>query len=351
MGSEASAIGGRKPIEPSRTGMNAVSDREAEVLARTIFGIEGSARRLGGERDQNFRIDARDGQSFALKLSHPGEPVAAAEFQTAALRHVERRDLRVSVPRVVPTLSGEALAEVACEGGARQVRMLGWLSGEMLCQHLATPELLAKLGEAAAWLDLALVDFAFLPVEQELLWDFAHIQHLWQLSSHLEGDMIAPLVETAFAAFLADTAPATARLRRQYLHNDLNPHNVLVGPGGEVTGILDFGDMVHGLLIGELAIACSYHLGVGDTPLQGAATCVAAYHAALPLTPLEMALLPSFIAARLAMTVLITEWRARLDPVNRSYILRNNPAAREGLALLAALAPGEAQALLAGSIA
>ena len=40
------------------------------------------------------------------------------------------------------------------------------------------------------------------------------------------------------------------------------------------------------------------------------------------------------MATRQAMTVLITEWRARSHPDNAAYILRHNPAARRGLVLL-----------------
>ena len=54
----------------------------------------------------------------------------------------------------------------------------------------------------------------------------------------------------------------------------------------------------------------------------------------LALEAKELDLLFDLIAMRMAMTILITEWRARRYPENRSYILKNHPAATLGLARL-----------------
>ncbi|GLQ79138.1 hypothetical protein GCM10007881_26550 [Mesorhizobium huakuii] len=51
----------------------------------------------------------------------------------------------------------------------------------------------------------------------------------------------------------------------------------------------------------------------------------------------EIAALPVLIATRLAMTVIITNWRASQYPENRDYILRNQKSAVAGLLALAAL--------------
>ena len=54
---------------------------------------------------------------------------------------------------------------------------------------------------------------------------------------------------------------------------------------------------------------------------------IAAYHAVLPLEPAEFSVLFDLIATRMAMTVVISSWRAVRYPANRNYILRNNAAA------------------------
>jgi Ser/Thr protein kinase RdoA (MazF antagonist) len=63
----------------------------------------------------------------------------------------------------------------------------------------------------------------------------------------------------------------------------------------------------------------------------------AAYHRVLPLTALELSLVPDLTATRMLTTICITSWRAVRYPENSAYILRNYPSARAGLLALAAL--------------
>jgi Ser/Thr protein kinase RdoA (MazF antagonist) len=51
---------------------------------------------------------------------------------------------------------------------------------------------------------------------------------------------------------------------------------------------------------------------------------IAAYHAVLPLEPAEFSVLFDLITTRMAMTIVISSWRAARYPANRNYILRNN---------------------------
>ena len=50
------------------------------------------------------------------------------------------------------------------------------------------------------------------------------------------------------------------------------------------------------------------------------------------------------IATRLAMNLVIAEWRAARHPENRAYILKNHPAAVAGLVQLSGIARAQAQA-------
>ena len=45
-----------------------------EALIRRIYGIEGSARPLAGERDQNCLVQASDGCRYVFKISNSSEP-------------------------------------------------------------------------------------------------------------------------------------------------------------------------------------------------------------------------------------------------------------------------------------
>ena len=132
--------------------------------------------------------------------------------------------------------------------------------------------------------------------------------------------------------------PTLDLCRAQVVHNDLNPHNVLVNPidNDQITGILDFGDMVATPVICDAAVAACYQIDVAK-PLQSLMDFTTAYHAILPLTPQEAHLLPDLVATRMLTSLAIAAARVAKFPENAAYILRNFKGAQDGLAALAAL--------------
>jgi Ser/Thr protein kinase RdoA (MazF antagonist) len=325
-----------------------VATHEAERFVAAQYGIEGTARVLSAERDHNFHIMAGDGAGFVLKLSHPAEDPRIGAFQTSVLDHIARVASDVPVPHVVPTLEGSRQTHFPLtEACGRTARLFIYLPGTLLHELTPGEPLLADLGKRAAQLDRALQSYAGAAHDADLLWNFDKLASLRPLLDHIDNDPVGPLAAAALDNFEAKVVGELSRLPRQLIHNDLNPHNILVDRATQrVTGILDFGDMLNGPRVGELAIAICYHLCIGTEPLAAAASCVAGYHAARPLTEQELDLLPVFVAGRLAMTVLITDWRAQQNGANARYILRNNPIARRGMECLARFTPAEVRALL-----
>jgi Ser/Thr protein kinase RdoA (MazF antagonist) len=310
-----------------------VTGGDAAGIARRLYGIDGDIEPLRSERDQNFRIRA-GGRNYILKLSHPAEDRAVTMLQTAALAHVAVSDPALPIPHIVPTRDGELAGLARVAGDAhRVVRLFTYLPGTLLHEVAADASLLFSLGAAAARLDAALQGFAHPDTGPALLWDLTRLPRVRPLLEALEGDPGREVVLRMFDAFERRAASRLAQLRAGFTHHDLNPHNVLAADG-TVSGILDFGDMTRAPLVCDLAIAAAYHLGTGPGAFDGATACVAGYHAAMPLTDEELAILPVLMGGRLAMTVTITQWRAERDPDNAPYILRNNPNARVGLAVL-----------------
>ena len=73
-------------------------------------------------------------------------------------------------------------------------------------------------------------------------------------------------------------------------------------------------------------------------PFIDIAEYVGAYHMAAPLRDEECEILTDLIVSRMAMSTLISTWRAALHPDNSAYILRNVPSAWAGLE---AIVPGD----------
>jgi len=159
------------------------------------------------------------------------------------------------------------------------------------------------------------------------------------------------LAEAFMTRFNRDVLPRLASLRSQVIHNDYHLYNVLVALDDQarIVGIIDFGDMVHAPLVGEVATAAAFHMSGTTDPFEGPAQFVAAYHEALPLTDAEQEIVADLMATRHLITALISEWRAARYPENRAYIMRHNPAAWEALSQMADLSRTTARdRLLAG---
>ena len=201
----------------------------------------------------------------------------------------------------------------------------------------ASPARRRAMGEMAARISLGLQGFAHAGADHVLQWDIRQASTLRPLLSHVPQD-IAALCAATLDRFDAEVAPRLAACRWQVVHNDLNPHNVLVDAEkpDQIAGVLDFGDMVRTPLVCDLGVAASYQVDP-SAALESLVDFTAAYHRVLPLTPLELALVPDLTATRMLTTICITAWRAARYPENSAYILRNYPSARAGLLALAAL--------------
>ena len=325
------------------------SAREAEALALEVFGLHAAASGLSGERDSNFHLRVGDAEHYVLKVSHPAEDRQVTNFQTEALLHIASVDPSLPVPRVLKTRMGETERLLKRSGeDARVVRVLTFLLGEPLHRAPASPLQRRNLGSLLARLDIALRDFSHPASDHELMWDMKHASRLRDLLVHICNPHQRGLAERFLDNFEAHALPAFPYLRAQVIHNDMNPHNVLVCPddSDRIAGIIDFGDMVHAPLINNLAVAAAYHPTDSGHPLAAMADVIRAYHAELPLQDDEIDLLFDLIATRMVLTVTISGWRAARYPENRDYILRNNRKAWAGLERLSSLPRDEAQAYL-----
>ncbi|ADU35288.1 phosphotransferase [Variovorax paradoxus] len=305
----------------------AIDVETAQRLVHDHYGISGVVQRLTGERDQNFRIRSGQGHDYLLKISHPAEDRSMTEFQTQALLHIMRTDPTLPVPHVIETRDGESEKFLAIGGHApRIVRLLSYLQGDLLPMVPRSSALRQHMAATLARLAIALRGFFHPAAGHDLPWDLKHAGDLRDLLAHIPDMRQRSLAERFLDGFEEHARPQLARLRAQVVHNDLNDYNVLVDPAhhDRVAGILDFGDMVHTALINDLAIASSYQLTDSSDPLGTVAEFVAAYHAVLPLEPMEIDVLFDLMATRLVSVVAIGGWRAQQHPENRDYILRNN---------------------------
>ena len=134
-----------------------------------------------------------------------------------------------------------------------------------------------------------------------------------------------------------EALPMLCSLPRQVCHADLNPHNIVVSADHlVVAGVLDFGDMVETPRACDLGVAVAYQVDP-EAPAESLADYVSAYTEVLPLTEAEVRLIPVLTEARWLTTLCIASHRAKRQPENAAYILRNVPLTRAGLLAFARL--------------
>ncbi len=289
-----------------------VSISEAGRIAREVFGLVGTPEPKRGERDRNFRLCAEDGRDVILKFCNEAEDPDVIDMQTQALRHIAQFGAQVPVPRIVTALGGETVTRAEIDDGrSLMVWAMSYLPGKTLWECNRTPDLIGAVGVVLAETDLALRGFYHRAAGQCLAWDLMRAGELAPFAGLVadghERDMVAGVLDR----FCSVSIPKLSGFRGQIIHNDGNLGNVLAVPGSRspVTGLIDFGDMVHGPLIAELAVAGADVVLETDDPMGAAAALVAGYHEVLPLDAAELEVLFDGILARLAVTLAIHAWR------------------------------------------
>ena len=309
-----------------------VTEAEAERLAREIYRLAARASRLSGEYDDNFRLSLDDGREFVLKVMHPARERSFIELQCAALQHLAQHAPQLPLPRVCATPGGDFFAHTrVTEAGARFVWLLTYLPGTVFAKVRPHDSgLLGVLGKFLGELDAALGNFSHPAAHRELKWNLSRASWIHGHLGHISDANHRALVEKFLRRYESEVVPALPALRRSIIYGDANDYNVLVSPPWpqprKIAGLVDFGDLHHSVTVAELAIAAAYAMLGEDNPLDAAARVVAGYHAAMPLTENELAILFPLIAMRLAVSVTNSAHRKSLVPDDPYVTISEAPA-------------------------
>jgi len=312
---------------------------EAAVrIAEEFFGLAVTAEQLPSERDQNFHLTDSSGQEYVLKLANSTERREMLEFQNQAMLHIAaKRNLfgrsLPAVPQVCVNRQGEHIGSIQGAAGASHfVRLLTYLPGKPLA--LARPhdaQLLISLGRFFGNIDRALQDFDHPGAHRDFHWDLQNAGRVISGYVELIDDPAGrDLVRGFLERYRAHTEPQLPDLRCAVIHSDANDYNVLVGEvahrGQEVTGVIDFGDMIYTQTVNEVAIACAYAMLDKADPLAAAQLVVGGYHQVYPLTEQALAVLFDLICMRLCMSVCHCAHQSSQEPENEYLRISERPA-------------------------
>ena len=335
------------------------SEQEAAAIAASVFGVRVSAQRLPGERDLNFCLSAvsegemsRPARQALLKLSHREEDREILLLQNQVLNFLNTTldtSVKITLPQLLKSQKEEEVVAVQTrEGVTRWARMFTYLPGKTLATakpHAA--DLLKSIGRSLGAIDRALLSFSHPAAERVLKWDLK--QASW-ISDHLSASVSAPLsaplsapifeiqdhqrrerVGKLLTLYQKEVQPRWSELRKGVIHGDANDHNILVGrslPSNrlEMTGLIDFGDVVLSHPVCELAIAMAYSMMNQEDPLAAGVQVVSGYHQTLPLTEPEVEVLFPLICARLCVSVVNSALEKKKNPQNTYLAVSEEPA-------------------------
>lgn len=280
-----------------------------QSFIRDAYGFEGEWSALDGERDQNFRLKMAD-RSVVVKLCHPDEGDAALVCQIEALDHIASTDPGLPVPRVIRTATGETLPRLSHSGRDFPVLVLSWLDGDVLGQRVLSEKAHVEFGKLLARLGLAMRGFiSGAPAGRRLIWDVNRAIMLWDQIDRIAPD-IQPLARDILSRHRDVTMPALRHMRTQIIHGDVHPYNSLVDAELRISGIIDFGDIVHGALIFDLANAIADFLRPETDMALQIAWITKGYRSITPLEEAEADALVDLVETRLIMTPLIDAMKA-----------------------------------------
>ncbi len=282
---------------------------EAAALAIGHFDVDAVATAfVSASENTVYRVEARDGRRFALRVHRPGyHDLAELESENAWTTALS--DAGIATPRPIATREGNGYATVPYgdAGDTRHVGLIEWLEGEPLAALLqrGDPDLAAafgRLGELIALMHLQAATFAPPPgfarhrldaeglIGENPWWgSFWHIPEFSEQERALVLD-VRERMRRRLAAY--GTGPAVFSL----IHADLLPTNVLVRSDGVVSAI-DFDDAAYGYHLYDLAVPLSelteepHFEELRDALLAG-------YQRHCPLTAEDLSLLPMFLLIR-----------------------------------------------------
>jgi len=313
----------------------------AAQLARDLYGLEAAASPLPSERDQNFRLTTATGERFVLKIANLEEARDLLDAQDAAMAHVAGIGL---CPRVLPALDG---SRITTAGTGHLVRLLTWLPGAPLAEQPARPDaLLEDLGRTLGRLSRALSGFDHPAIHRAFHWDLARgFAIVAEHAPRIADPELQRLVRRTAAHVQARDGERIARLRRSAVHGDANDYNVLVTEtpsGTRMSGVIDFGDMVHSYTAAEPAIAIAYAVLDHPDPLAAAAAVARGFHAVHPLEDDEQSVLFGLVELRLCVSASLAAHQLAQRPGDE-YLAISQAPIRRTLPVLAGIHPDAAE--------
>lgn len=296
-------------------------DKLIVSFLETQYGIIPSKiSKMEGYENVNFRVTANE-KKYVLKI-YKGEE--SFEFLKAVDDVLDQ--LTDQFPKSIPTKTGKKVLSIQIEGKEYYAQLLTYLEGTFMGDLTTDETILNSLGSFLGKMNANLLSYRSPHIEaRNHNWDNQNALMNEHLTSHIKDHSKRRLAEYFYLQFKEVVVPFQYQLRKAIIQGDANEWNTLV-QNGEVTGLIDFGDISYSYLINELAIAVFYALFDKENLVESACQIIKTYHQELPLEEKELEVLYYLIAIRGVVSVCNSTHQASLQPDNQYITVSQKPA-------------------------
>ncbi|TQR86940.1 aminotransferase [Mycobacterium hodleri] len=293
---------------------------EVRRLMNETFGLACHVSELGSQQDQNFVVSdtASTAPIGVLKLSNPVFTEAEIDLQDLAAATVSEREPTLRVPQVVDGPRGPMSAWWDTSQGRIHARVITHVSGATLTgSGYLSPATVARMGELAAKVSVALADLRHPASVRVLQWDLRHAERVIATLAPDEPDTEV----RQFASAVAESAQSrldavSSRLPTQLGHFDIVDDNVIGKPGALPDAVIDFGDVSESWAVNEIAVTVSSLLHHDGLTPADTLPAILAFHSIRPLSEDEVDAIWPLVALRGVVLALSGRQQVRLDAKN-----------------------------------
>ena len=278
------------------------------------YGVTGAFKTLVGERDQNMCVTTEQGHQYIFKVASSEELDESIDLQIKALIHLEQKIPSLSVPRQINNKSGQSYSELIDKRGhIHLARLLSYVEGVPISESKHLPfDAIREVGRITGRVCAGLSDFNHPAANHFMPWDSLNeLIFTDELRQKYTPDDFKALAEKHLQRLQADSMPKLLALPRQVIHNDGHSGNIMCNPNSptKVTGVIDFGDLVLGPVIIDLAVCLNSMIDHNSDILGATSAMLEGYRQHVFIPDKQLELLYDALAVRSILTVQLLYYR------------------------------------------
>jgi ethanolamine-phosphate phospho-lyase len=287
-----------------------------QVLADK-FQIKGILSAMEGYQDQNYLIESPNGTKHVLKILVNSDDVEFILSQSILLKQLSNRPIGKFLPHPIPNTEGELITEIISDAKSYFARVFPFIEGKFLAEANPSLSFYSELGKVFAKIDHEMIghDDPVLKCRTHE-WDLARVMEILDDIDLIEAPEDRRLVHYFMMRYKEEVLPLYHKLPKGLIHGDGNDWNILISDITEdqVVGVIDFGDMVWGARVNEVAILLAYAMMGRSDFMMVFTEVIRGYQEVTKLSDMELHVLPTLVAARWSQTIVMAFRQEQINP-------------------------------------